>query len=193
MKILPEVIVHEAGHLVVGHFLGVREDGIIFAGAQANEAAGAWYSKLDTPPLDKIIVRSFAGLLAHVHLMPETLAPQLCSAYRHSIIFTPSHPYYTRIAPKERDFLSGAHKDMEIAWDCARRLCSNESEALASLQSLERKARALVGEHSHIIIHIAEDVKQWSNEPDRKYDGFPIYPYQQRAKVVIEKWSAASQ
>jgi hypothetical protein len=57
MIIIAEVIVHEAAHLAVGHFLRISEQGIVFSGVRADETAVTWYSNQNVP-LEKIIVRS---------------------------------------------------------------------------------------------------------------------------------------
>lgn len=186
MKIPNELVTHEAGHLVVGLRIGIDEQGIAFRPPRPGEAAGAWCKDLDRHP-QKAIIRSLSGLLAHIHLLPDTIAPDLRRAYAHSIIIDPDHPNFHELAAADRDFLSGSKTDMHMAWSYALQLKRNDQkQALACLRNAERKARSLIVECAASISRVVDDIYLWSAEPDREDDFMLLYP-PHRAEAVIRK------
>lgn len=186
MKILDELATHEAGHLVVGLRIGIDEQGIAFRPPRPGEAAGAWCKDLDRHP-QKAIIRSLSGLLAHIHLLPDTITPDLRRAYAHSIIIDADHPNFHELTAADRDFLSGAKTDMHMAWSYALQLKrNNQKQALSYLRNAERKARSLIAECAANISKVVNDIHLWSAEPDREDDVMLLYP-SHRAKAVIRK------
>jgi hypothetical protein len=186
MKISNEIAIHEAGHLVVGLRIGIDEQGIAFRSPGPGQAAGAWCRHPDRNLL-KAIIRSFSGLLAHIHLLPDSIAPDLRRAYAHSIIIDSEHPCFRTLAPSDREFLSGTRDDMDMAWAYALNLNgNNQKQALAYLREAERKTRSLVIESADNISRVADDIQVWSIEPDRKDDYLLLYP-PHRAKAAMKK------
>lgn len=171
----PEVAIHEAGHLVVGLRLGLDEQGIAFRPFRHGEAAGAWCKRLDFAP-DKAIIRSLAGLLAHLYLLPATILPHLRIAYEHSVIIDVEHPHHNNLTGVEREFLSGAKTDVQMAWSYASQMVGrNEQKALGCLRAAERKARLHVKQCAEDIRRVAADIGIWAKEPDREYDVMLLY------------------
>jgi hypothetical protein len=118
MKIPNELATHEAGHLVIGLRIGIDEQGIGFRPPRPRQVAASWCKHLDRDP-QKAIIRSFSGLLAHIRLLPDSIAPDLGRAYAHSIIIDPEHPNFHELAQSDREFLSGAKDDMGMSWTYA--------------------------------------------------------------------------
>jgi hypothetical protein len=189
MKIPNELATHEAGHLVVGLRIGMDEQGILFGTLRPDEAGGAVCKHLDSDQ-KKAIIRSFAGLLAHIHLLPNSIAPDLRRAYMHSIIVEPNHPNFHEIAHEDRDFLSGAKTDIRMAWSFAMRLNhDNQKQSLSYLRSVEHKTRSLIVECAPNISRVVDDIHLWSAEPDRESEymkRMSLYS-SHRAKAVIQK------
>lgn|ERR1035437_5643480 len=186
MPISKEIAVHEAGHLVIGLHLGMDEQGIAFRPLTATHGPVAWYRKLASDK-EKAIIRSFSGLLAQVQLLPDSIHADLRLAYNHSIIIDSNHPSFNILKVSDREFLSGAKDDVAMAWNFALQLANNqESDALICLRNLEIQARKLVFDFAPDIARVAEDIKLWSQEPDRKYDFMLLYPHQ-RAQAVIHE------
>jgi hypothetical protein len=186
MKIPNELATHEAGHLVVGLRIGIDEQGIVFRPPAPGQAAGACCKNLDRDP-QKAIIRSFSGLLAHIHLLPNSIAPDLRRAYAHSIIIDTKHPNFHEIAESDREFLSGAKDDLSMAWAYALNLTrNNPKQAIACLRNAERKTRSLIIECADNISRVVDDIHLWSSESDREFDGIPLYP-PNRAKAVMQK------
>lgn len=171
---------------MVGLRIGIDEQGIAFRPPGPGKAAGAWCKHLDRDP-QKAIIRSFSGLLAHVHLLPDTIAPDLRRAYAHSIIIDPDHPNFNELAAADRDFLSGAKTDIHMSWSYALHLNRNDQkQALSCLRNAERKARSLIAECAAKISRVVDDIHLWSGEPDREDDFMLLYPLH-RAKAAMEK------
>lgn len=184
MIIPPEVAVHEAGHLVVGLRLGLDEQGIAFRPFKPGEAAGAWCKYLGRAP-DTAIIRSLAGLLAHLHLLPTTIPSHLRLAYAHSVIIDLKHPHYNSLTGEERGFLSGAKTDLEMAWSFASQVVGhNEQKALSRMRTAERKARLQVEKCAGDISKVVADIGIWAKEPDREFDAMLLYT-PSRATAVI--------
>lgn len=186
MKISDELATHEAGHLVVGLRIGLDEQGIEFFPAKPGEAARAWWKDLDQNPR-RAITRSFSGLLAQIHLLPDSIAADMRRAYEHSIIIVPDHPCFHEISPSDREFLSGAKDDMGMAWTRALKFKNgDEKQALAYLRKLELKTRPLVVECAANILHVVKDIHLWASEPDREFEAMALYPGY-RAEAVLQK------
>jgi hypothetical protein len=162
------------------------EQGIAFRPLTATHGPVAWYRKLASDK-EKAIIRSFSGLLAQVQLLPDSIHADLRLAYNHSIIIDSNHPSFNILKVSDREFLSGAKDDVAMAWNFALQLANNqESDALICLRNLEIQARKLVFDFAPDIARVAEDIKLWSQEPDRKYDFMLLYPHQ-RAQAVIHE------
>lgn len=176
------VAVHEAGHLVIGLILGIDEQGVVFRPLRPDEGAQAWNRKASDR---QMLVRAFAGILAHLLLLPESFPPGLKNAYNHSVIFTPQHPYFHLILPEDREFLSGAATDLAHARCIAAAMHPGDSSAADKcLMDAEREARALVQQHLPQIERVVADIHTWAAEPDRQFDVMLLYP-PQRAKAMI--------
>ena len=174
--------VHEVGHMVVGFKLHVDEQGIVFRTGRADEAAQAWFRHAS---LEQLLVRSFAGVLAHLAVLPETLDPRLREAYSHSVIFTSDHPHFDRLTAEERDFVSGARTDLQLARDAATSMNPQDPDAAATaLRDAEHQARSIVAAHTNNILRITDDIYVWAAEPDREDDFLLLYP-PSRAKALI--------
>jgi hypothetical protein len=184
MKISNELATHEAGHLVIGLRIGIDEQGIVFCPPAPGQAAGAWCKNLDLYP-QKAIIRSFSGLLAHIHLLQNSIAPDLQRAYAYSIIIDPEHPSFHELKEDDREFLSGAKDDMAMAWGFALKLTSNnQRKALDCLRKAELKARSLIAECGADIFRVVNDIHVWAAEPDREFDGIPLYPPNRAEKAI---------
>lgn len=186
MPISKEIVVHEAGHLVIGLHLGMDEQGITFRPHTATHGAGAWCRNLASDK-EKAIIRAFSGLLAQIHLLPDSIHANLRLAYNQSIIIDSKHPSFDILKASDLEFLSGAKDDVAMAWNFALKLTNNqESAALICLRNLEIQARKLVIDFASDIARVVEDIKQWSQEPDREHDFMLLYPHQ-RAQAVIHQ------
>jgi hypothetical protein len=168
-----EFATHEAGHLIVGLRIGLVEQGIVFRPLPPGEAARAVYTFSDP---QTSLVRCFAGLLAHLQLLPDTIKPHLRLAYTHSIIFTPEHPYYNDLTVEERNFLSGAQDDMAFARGFASQIAPTDSASVIQrMRAAEAQARDFVTASSHIISLVAADIVAFGLEPDSDTMEFVYY------------------
>jgi hypothetical protein len=175
--------VHEVGHLVVGLHLGINEQGIAFRTGRRDEAAQAWYR--DATP-QQLLLRSFAGILAHLTILPESLQAHLRDAYSHSVLLTPDHPHFGRLTAEEREFVSGARTDIELARNAAAAIHpKNPTAAETSLREAEKETRLIVAQQRLKILRVTNDIYAWASEPDRQFDPMLLYP-PQRARNIIQ-------
>jgi|GEM_PF-2423026 len=182
MNIPLEFATHEAGHLVVGLRIGLVEQGIVFRPVRPGEAAQAVYTFTDP---QTSLVRSFGGLLAHLHVLPDTLEPHLRLAYAHSIIFTPDHPHYNALTKDERTFLSGAQTDMALARSFAGQIMPADSASVIQrMRAAEVQARDLITASAHHISLIAADIIAFGLEPDSDEGHFVHYSVQRANELI---------
>jgi len=189
MNISLEVATHEAGHLVVGLRLGLQEQGVVFRPIKPGEGAQAVFTQGNPK---NSLVRCFAGLLAVLSLLPDSIKPHLRRAYNHSIIFTPDHPHYNELTVDERNHLSGASLDMELARMYSSQMQPNAAESVKRrLCEAEQEARALVLECRSLISMVAEDIVAWGTDPDTDSTPMALYP-PERAKEIIRQGDRAA-
>jgi len=181
---MENIYIHEAGHMVIGNALGLVEQGVVFAGEREGEAAQAWYSK-DDPK--KIAKRSLAGLLAHVRLMPDSILEPLLAAYRESIVFDDAHPADDTISNEDKEFLSGARYDIQIARQCAESVVGTDpTKVVDLLRGIESEVRELVAQNESQISAVAEDMKAW-HETENPDDN-PLMIYSPlRMNAILER------
>jgi hypothetical protein len=183
MKIEPAFPFHEGGHLVTGLRLGLTEQGIVFRPLKPGDAAHAVYTFKDP---QTSLVRCFAGLLAQLHLLPDSLEPHLVHAYTHSIIFEPDHPHFNALTDEERDFLSGARTDMIFARKFGADIVPGAPiEALELMRASEKTARHLIVSAAADIAAVAKDVVAFGSEPEAGNPHFVLYSAE-RAKQHIQ-------
>ena len=168
MTLKMEHFVHEAGHLVVGHVLGLSGQAVEYS-PLSSEPLKAWFKRSDDSTTVK---RSLAGLLAHLILMPETLEDRLVFAYNQSIIITPEHPSWHKLSDREREVLSGADIDMLLARESAgaHLRSKDEKQVTHYLQRVEPEVRALVQGHQDLIFCVAQGLGKWVKSEDRLKD-----------------------
>jgi hypothetical protein len=185
MKIERAFAFHEAGHLIVGLKLGLVEQGIVFRPLNPGEGAQAVYT-LDNPELS--LVRCFAGLLAQLYLLPDSIEPHLRRAYTHSLIFEPDHPYFNDLTDAERDFLSGAHTDLVFARHFAAQLApDNSAKAVEIMRASEARARDLVLASAEDISVVATDIVAFGQEPEADHPHFVLYSAERAKKLIASK------
>ena len=149
---------------------------------QLREGAQAVFTRGDPKTS---LVRCFAGLLAVLALLPDSIKPHLRRAYNHSIIFTPDHPHYNELTVDERNHLSGARADMELARIYASQIQPNGAESVKQrLRDAEQEARTLVLECRSLISMVAEDIVAWGTDPDTDSTPMALYP-PERAKGIV--------
>jgi hypothetical protein len=175
--------VHEAGHLVIGHRIGVFEQGITFIRG-GDEAAQAIFT-LSTPIRN--LRRALAGVLAQLELVPESIEPsEVRDAFQVSVILDSFHPHYARVSADERVFASGARDDLRWATQIAISRVGDDPERVSKLlRRHEKYVRNLVRKNRDAIVAIVTDIEVWAQEdialerPTCFYSGV-------RAKEVIE-------
>lgn len=169
--------------MIVGFHLGIEEQGIVFRTQRPDEAAQAYYNS-NTSNQNKL-VRSFAGLHAHLALLPESIEPHLREAYRHSIVFTPAHPFYNRVSEEERTFVSGARSDLQLIASFAEIEHPGDPQAQSeAIRMAEIQARDVIANRLHDIVRVVDDIFMWAEEPEREIDPMLLYSAR-RAKSVI--------
>lgn len=152
------VFIHEAGHLVIGLRLGIREQGLTFYRTET-EAAQAYFT-LDTPANN--LRRALAGVLAQLAIIPESIEPAVREAFRRSVILDEFHPDYDKVAEGDRAFASGARDDLNVARKAAEAMVGRDRKHVGEcLRGHETEARALVAANQAAIIAVAEDVTAW--------------------------------
>lgn len=159
--------VHEAGHMVVGHRIGLFEQGVKFGALPPGEAAQAFYTRGE-PFLNAR--RGLAGLLAHMELLPETIPAPLLKEYRKSIIFDGVHPALGLVSPEDREFMSGAKDDLAFARGYAADVLGSDlSKINEKLREFEADVRNIVAANSVLILRVAEDMETWvaSDDPNK--------------------------
>ena len=174
------VVIHEVGHMVVGLHLGVDEQGIEFR-ESGGDLAKAWY-RCAGP--EQLMMRSLAGISAHVLMVPSSLEPRIRAAYLHSVLFTPDHPHYSSLSAGELASLSGASVDLKLAHEAASKLYPHDPEkAREALRNGEDQVRIIIRKRLSDIERIANDVAIWAQEDDREYDG--MFYHVGRARALI--------
>lgn len=149
MNIDRTVIVHEAGHVLVGLDVGMREDVIAFEGARVGEGAAS-FSHSDDP--EKWMLRCFGGVLAEICLDPEGIDQHLLEAYGYGVILDPGHPFFDEFENRERDFLPTAWHDICDAQVWAAQLAQEHGgTAIGHLRQGERRARKIVERRDQIL------------------------------------------
>ena len=176
------VAVHEVGHLTVGLHVGIDEQGIVFRPDRHDQTAQAWYRGV-TP--QQLISRSLAGILAHLIILPQTLEPHLRESYQHSVIFTPDHPFFNRLTPAERGFISGAGTDLEIAYSASMGIFpTSPGSVIKLLREVEQQTRSIIVQQRQSILRIVDDIYAWASEDDRRDDVMFLYPVQRASSLI---------
>jgi hypothetical protein len=176
--------VHEAGHMIVGHRVGLREDGVKFGDLPPGEAAQAWFQGGDLLSRAK---RCLGGLLAQVELMPETIVPALLEAYRKSIVFDEAHPSCELISPEDRDFMSGAKDDLIYARAYIAQVLGSDQGAINSkLRELEVEIKTLVARNAAAISSVAEDMEVWINSDDPSKNSWLFYSASRMRDILLK-------
>ena len=185
---MESVYIHEAGHMVIGNALGLDEQGVEFAGVREGGAARAWYSQ-DDPK--KTAMRSLAGLLAHVNLMPDAIPEPLLAAYRKSIVFDDAHPAGDTISDEDKEFLSGACDDIKIARRWAESVVGTDPtdmDVVDLLREIESEVRELVAQNASQILAVAKDMKTWHEHENHDDNAMMLYS-PQRMNAILERWA----
>lgn len=188
-KIVRSTIVHEAGHLIVGLLIGIREQGITFR--QQNDQAGQAYFTIDSP--EKNLRRALAGILAQLELMPGTIEPTLLEPFRISVILDDFHPSIEKIAVEDRRFCSGAKDDMEIARTQALRIVGRDQQKISEcLRCHEEVVRTLIRDNRELISTVADDIETWLLEVTPETNPLMLYS-PSRAKAILETKRSSDQ
>jgi hypothetical protein len=179
------VIVHEVGHLVIGFILGIKQQGIQFAGnLLQNEGARAWYDTSADPQL--LARQSLAGVLSECEISPKFLSPNLLIAYRHSVIITPNHPHFNDLTEADRKSMSGV-TDLKNAQDFARRVVGpSESAVREFLMVCEGETRELVRSRAEEINNVVDDIQRWLQTPDARYDPNMFYDIEKAKRLLTQ-------
>lgn len=181
------VFIHEAGHLVIGLRLGIREQGLTFYRTET-EAAQAHFT-LDTPANN--LRRALAGVLAQLAIIPESIEPAVREPFRLSIILDEFHPDHAKVAEGDRAFASGARDDLNIARKAAEALVGRDRKQVSEcLRGHETEVRALVATNRAAIIAVAEDIATWMETVTT--DENPLLLYSPaRARGILQRLDSA--
>ena len=180
---MTSVFIHEAGHLVIGLRLGIREQGLSFYRTET-EAAQAYFT-LDTPANN--LRRALAGVLAQLAIIPESIEPAVREAFSRSVILDEFHPDYDKVAEGDRDFASGARDDLNVARKAAEAMVGRDRKQVGEcLRGYETEARALVAANQAAIIAVAEDITAWMETVTT--DENPLLLYSpERARGILQR------
>lgn len=179
MKPERPTIVHEVGHMVVGFAVGVREQGVSFI-KRPNEDAQAFYDRSGPP--EKLVRRSFGGILAQIEYEPDSVAGDLLEAFKRGVILDRHHPdaatHYSgqiRVPTQARDDLRDAM--------CfgARAIGSGGKKLSAYLAAVEAEVREIIRTQSRALAAIVGDIEKWWEEPERRVA--PIYSAVRARKI----------
>ena len=167
------VYIHEAGHMVIGNAIGITEQGVAFAGVKPGEAAQSWYSKIDH---ELTVKRSLAGLLAQIKILPDSIEGKLLEAYHTSIVFDEAHPADGSISSEDKEFLSGARDDLQIARSNAAAIVGGKpAEVVKYLRRIESEVRDLVDTKAGDICAVAADMEDWHKSENPEENPMMLY------------------
>jgi hypothetical protein len=163
------VFVHEAGHVVVGNALGALEDVVLYTG-DVDEPFRAYFTASD---LAVKIKRSLAGLLAHVEILPDSFDEPLLHAYQESIIFTPSHSFWTSLLQQRRASMSGAETDLKFAIRDTKTLLNvaeGSERIFEYLKQAESEVKRIIHDNRELVQRMANEIKFWYELDDAQKD-----------------------
>ena len=184
---MTSVFIHEAGHLVIGLRLGIREQGLTFYRTET-EAAQAFFT-LDTPA--KNLRRALAGVLAQLAIIPESIEPAVREAFRSSVILDEFHPDYDKVAEGDRAFASGARDDLNVARKAAEAMVGRDRKQVGEcLRGHETEVRALVAANQAAIIAVAEDITAWMETVTTNENPLLLYS-PERARGILQRLDSA--
>ena len=190
-NVYPEelVLVHEAGHVVVGHARNLREGGIEFLVNNPYEVARAHWQQLGVSTDDKVI-RALAGIYIQAQLLPESVDANLRSHLNSDGVTTSNLPTFSALMTENR--CAGDWHMINMALDGEN--LSEGNRALALNRCLS-ELRRVVSEKSLINTAqlVADDIKRWldTEDEDIPYATLIIYPMTRSRDVFAQTQNCA--
>jgi hypothetical protein len=186
-----KVLVHEAGHLVIGLAFGIPEGGIRFIEGRSNEIARAEYNSNGLASRI-LIIRDLAGMYSQAIISPTSITENLRNRIVDCGLFAKGDFKQESDITKQM-IENGFEGDWELLRTHASNATNSDSEALSySRDACEELVRTFAGKKlDSIVIGMVEDIVEWFHEDDEDVAIAPwLYYSIGRARRIYEQRSA---
>jgi hypothetical protein len=180
-----DLILHEAGHLLIGHLLGYRAPYIEFLKGHPDERARTHYSRRDGNSFSEII-QALAGMVVQAKLCPDAIPAPLLERLQNGLLFASKD--ILNPASRIRRLLTqeGLYGDIEQVIALARADSKDVERVLELLSNCETELHGMLGNARVLkqIEVIAVDINQWIRHTDVRSGRIPAYHHKFAAAAL---------